>query len=172
MAEAYRLYAPYLWAALVALVVVLSIWVVTLQVRLNRLVSHNNRLFSGTTFGSFEDAMDRYVTRLEDTVVQVDNLTQLCQAVESNLLGTIQSIAIVRFNPFSDTGSDQSFAVALLDGNGSGVVLSSLFSRASTRMFAKAIVAGKSNHPLTDEEREAIERALTSRPVYSTTAPG
>src|ERR1700674_4249764 len=95
MAEAYRLYAPYLWATLVALVVVLSIWVVTLQLRLNRLVSHNNRLFSGTTFGSFEDAMDRYVTRLEDTVVQVDNLSQLCQAVESNLLGTIQRIAIV-----------------------------------------------------------------------------
>jgi hypothetical protein len=109
--------------------------------------------------------MDRYVTRLEETVVQVDSLTQLCQAVESNLLGTIQRVGIVRFNPFSDTGSDQSFAVALLDGNGSGIVLSSLFSRASTRLFAKSVVEGKSTHPLTDEEREAIEQAIESRPV-------
>src|SRR6202035_2937649 len=101
MAVAYQSYAPYLWSALVALVVVLSIWVVSLQVRLNRMMRHYNRLFSGTTFGSFEDTVD-----------QVESLTQLCQAVEGNLLGTIQRVGIVRFNPFSDTGSDQSFAVA------------------------------------------------------------
>jgi hypothetical protein len=172
MAEAYRLYAPYLWSALVALVVVLSVWIVSLQVRLNRMVRHYNRLFSGTTFGSFEDAMDRYVTRLEETVGQVDSLTQLCQAVEGNLLGTIQRVGIVRFNPFSDTGSDQSFAVALLDGNGSGIVLSSLFSRSSTRMFAKSVIEGKSNHPLTDEERQAIEQAIQSRPVTTGSLSG
>src|SRR5258708_10453398 len=154
MAEAYRLYAPYLWSALVALVLVLSIWVVTLQVRLNRMVRHYNRLFSGTTFGRFEDAMDRYVTRLDDTVARVDSLAQLCHAVESNLLGTIQRVGIVRFNPFSDTGSDQSFSVALLDGNGSGIVLSSLFSRSSTRIFAKSVIETNSNHPLTTQERQ------------------
>jgi hypothetical protein len=170
MAEAYQLYAPYLWSALVALLLVLSIWVISLQMRLNRMVRHYNRLFSGTTFGTFEDAMDRYVTRLEETVVQVDSLAQLCHAVESNLVGTIQRVGIVRFNPFSDTGSDQSFAVALLDGNGSGIVLSSLFSRASTRMFAKSVIAGKSTHPLTDEEREAIDQAMQSRPVVSSAA--
>jgi hypothetical protein len=170
MAGAYGLYAPYLWSATVALIVVLIIWVISLQVRLNRMVRHYNRLFSGTTFGTFEDAMDRYVTRLDETVAHVDSLAQLCNAVESNLLGTIQRVGIVRFNPFADTGSDQSFAVALLDGNGSGIVLSSLFSRSSTRMFAKSIVAGKSNHPLTDEEREAIDQAMQSRPALASSA--
>jgi hypothetical protein len=170
MVEAYQLYAPYLWSALVALLVVISIWVITLQLRLNRLVRHYNRLFSGTTFGTFEDAMDRYVSRLDDTVAHVDALAQLCKAVETNLLGTIQRVGIVRFNPFSDTGSDQSFAVALLDGNGSGIVLSSLFSRSSTRIFAKSVVAGKSSHPLTDEEREAIDQAMQSRPALAPTA--
>jgi hypothetical protein len=171
MAEAYQLYAPYLWSAVVALIVVLSIWVITLQVRLNHTVRHYNRLFSGTTFGTFEDAMDRYVSRLDETVAQVDSLTRLCQAVQTNLLGTIQRVGIVRFNPFSDTGSDQSFVVALLDGKGSGIVLSSLFSRASTRIFAKSVVAGKSSHPLTDEEREAIDQAMQSRPALASSAP-
>jgi len=167
MAAAYQLYAPYLWAALVALFLVLSIWLITLQLRLNRLVSHYDRLFSGTTYGTFEDAMDRYVGRLDETVSQVDSLNRLCQAVEGDLRGTIQRVGIVRFNPFADTGSDQSFAVALLDGNGSGIILSSLFSRSSTRMFAKSVVDGKSSHPLTDEEREAIAQAMAGEPATS-----
>ncbi len=164
MALAYQSYAPYLWAALVALVLVLSFWVITLQLRVNRLVRHYNRLFSGTTFGTFEEAMDRYVGRLEETVAHVDELNQFCRAVETELRTTIQRVGIVRFNPFNDTGSDQSFAIALLDGNGNGVVLSSLFSRTSTRMFAKTVVGGESPYPLTDEERAAIDQARSSRP--------
>jgi hypothetical protein len=160
MAAVFLAYAPYLWSALVALIIVLAIWVIILQLRLNRLVSQNNRLFSGTSFGTFEEAMDRYVGRLEETVAQVDALDQLCRAVETDVNGTIQRIGIVRFNPFGDVGSDQSFAVALLDGNGSGIILSSLFSRASTRLFAKAIVDGKTSHPLTDEERAAVDQAM------------
>lgn len=167
MAAAYQSYAPYLWAALTALFLVLSIWLITLQLRLNRLVRHYDRLFSGTTYGTFEDAMDRYVGRLDETVSQVDSLNRLCQAVETDLRGSVQRVGIVRFNPFPDTGSDQSFAVALLDANGSGILLSSLFSRASTRMFAKSVVDGKSTHPLTDEEREAIAQAMSSEPATS-----
>jgi hypothetical protein len=169
--ELFRIYGPYLWSALVALFLVLAIWVITIQLRLNRMVNHYNRLFSGTSFGTFEEAMDRYVGRLEETVSQVDSLNQLCRAVETDLNGTIQRVGIVRFNPFADVGSDQSFAVALLDGNGSGIILSSLFSRASTRLFAKAIVDGKSSHPLTDEERAAVDQAMTPvAPSLSTRA--
>ncbi|HLZ07266.1 MAG TPA: DUF4446 family protein, partial [Chloroflexota bacterium] len=149
MVELIGAYGPFLWSALVAVVLVLAIWIVALQARLNRMVSHYNRLFSGSTFGTFEEAMDRYVGRLEETVSQVDALNQLCRSVEADLSGTIQRVGIVRFNPFGDVGSDQSFAVALLDSHGNGIILSSLFSRASTRVFAKAIVDGNSSHPLT-----------------------
>jgi hypothetical protein len=169
MVAAYQSYAPYLGAAMVGLFLVLLIWVLTLQLRLNRLVRHYDRLFSGTTYGTFEDAMDRYVSRLDETTAHVDALNRLCQAVEADLRGTIQRVGIVRFNPFADTGSDQSFAVALLDGNGSGIILSSLFSRSSTRMFAKSVVDGKSSHPLTDEEREAIAQAMAGEPVATPT---
>jgi hypothetical protein len=163
MADAYQSYAPYLWAALVALVIVLALWIITLQLRVNRLIGHYTRLFSGTTFGTFEEAMDRYVGRLEETVDRVAALNQLCLNVQNELNGTIQKVGIVRFNPFNDVGSDQSFALALLNAKGTGIVLSSLFSRTSTRMFAKAIVEAKSPYPLTDEEREAIEQAMASK---------
>ena len=67
---------------------------------------------------------------------------------------------MVRYNPFADSGGDQSFAIALLDSLGNGVVISSLHSRSETRVFAKPVQAGNSRYPLSDEEQDAIKKAL------------
>ena len=74
---------------------------------------------------------------------------------------SVQKVGMVRFNPFDDTGGDQSFAVALMDAADNGIVLSSLHSREGTRIYSKQIIKGESRHHLTDEEREAIRRAIT-----------
>ncbi len=162
MAAVYQLYSMYLWAALLALFLVLAIWVITLQLRMNRLIHHYNRVLSDSEDGTLGDALQRYIERLDDVSGEVASLAQICQAVDTNVRRAIQRIGVVRFNPFADTGSDQSFAVALLDQNGTGIVFSSLFSRTSTRIFAKPVVDGKSTHVLTDEEQEAIDQAMSS----------
>jgi len=72
---------------------------------------------------------------------------------------SIQKVGIVRFNPFSDIGGDQSFSIALLNGNGNGIVITSLYSRGGNRIFAKPIEKGNSKYPLSTEEKEAIKRA-------------
>ena len=65
---------------------------------------------------------------------------------------------MVRFNPFEDTGGQQSFALAMLDARGSGVVISSLHSRQATRVYLKQITEGKSDTQLGNEEAEAIRQ--------------
>lgn len=92
------------------------------------------------------------------------DLNKLSQ--EINQLGTLtkssfQKSAMVRFNPFEDTGGDQSFVIALLDGTNSGIVISSLHSRNGTRVYAKQIVAGKAqSHELSKEEKEVLQKAI------------
>jgi len=76
---------------------------------------------------------------------------------------SVQHVGLVRFNPFEDTGSDQSFVIALLDAAHDGVVMSSLHGRGTTRVFAKPITAGTSPHQLSDEEAEAIRIALEDK---------
>lgn len=71
----------------------------------------------------------------------------------------IQKVGLVRFNPFSEVGGNQSFSIALLDGNNSGFVLTSLYTREGNRVYAKAITAGQSKHLLSDEEKKAIAEA-------------
>jgi hypothetical protein len=74
---------------------------------------------------------------------------------------SITKVGVVRFNPFKDTGGDQSFAIALLDSNNNGLVISSLYSREGTRIYTKPIEAGKSiNYNLSEEEQQAINKAV------------
>ena len=78
--------------------------------------------------------------------------------------GALQRVGVVRFNPYHDTGGEFSFAVALLDERGSGLVLTGLYHRDQTRVYAKPVSAWTSDQELMDEEREAIARARGETP--------
>lgn len=72
----------------------------------------------------------------------------------------IQKIGLLRFNPFHDTGGDQSFILALLDSHDTGVVISSLHTRTGTRWYAKGVLSGRGQeHELSNEEQKAIKSA-------------
>ena len=76
---------------------------------------------------------------------------------------SIQKVGIVRYNPFSDTGSDQSFSLALLDGLNNGIVVTSLYSRDGNRVYGKSLKEGKSEYSLSKEEEKAIKQALDGK---------
>jgi hypothetical protein len=80
--------------------------------------------------------------------------------VRDVLSSAIQRIGLVRFDAFEDMGGRLSFAVALLDADGTGVVFSSINGRNETRIYAKPIEFGSSRIALSDEENESIRRAL------------
>ena len=87
--------------------------------------------------------------------IDVDRVNQLANQLES----AIQRVGVVRYNPFEDTGSNQSFVLAMLDARGDGFVLSSLHSRQATRMFLKPVTGGKADSAVSEEEAEAIRVA-------------
>lgn len=71
----------------------------------------------------------------------------------------VQKVGIVRFNPFSEVGGDQSFSIALLDGNDDGLVITSFYTREGNRVYGKPIKQGSSQYALSQEEIKAIESA-------------
>jgi hypothetical protein len=72
----------------------------------------------------------------------------------------LKKVGIVRYNAFDDVGGEQSFAVALLDSDANGVVISGLYGRQDSRVYAKAIYKGQGERPLSDEEQQALGKAL------------
>ena len=80
--------------------------------------------------------------------------------LEDRVSQTLQRVGVVRFNAFEDVGSELSFALAVLNDNGNGFVLSSLYGRSETRTFVKPVREGKSDYQLSGEEIAAIKKAL------------
>lgn len=73
---------------------------------------------------------------------------------------SIQKVGVVRFDAFSRVGGNQSFAIAFLDKNDNGFVLSSLFAHESSKVYAKPVTKGASKFVISEEEQEAINKAL------------
>jgi hypothetical protein len=142
-------------------VVLLAVWVAWLQ-RSDALLRRRLRRLIGEGEGvGLDELLDRQFRRLDTVAERVEALNQLQHELEALSQQSLQKVGVIRFNPFADTGGDQSFAVALLDAAGNGVVLSSLHGRADTRIFAKPVQAGRSKHALSDEEQDAIRKALS-----------
>jgi hypothetical protein len=147
--------------ALAVAVVLLAIWVGWLQ-RSDALLRRRLRRLIGDGAGArLDELLDQQFRRLDTVSERVEALNRLHRELAALSQRSLQKVGLIRFNPFADTGGDQSFAIALLDADGNGVVLSSLHGRADTRIFAKQVHAGRSTHALSAEEQDAIRKALT-----------
>jgi hypothetical protein len=146
---------------------VLLVAILILVRRTSRLAKRLASLTQGSDAQSLEAVLGGHMERVRQVVADVGRVEARTAIVERDLLGSFGRIGLVRFNPFEDTGGNQSFALALLDGHGDGFVVSSLHARAGTRVYAKAIVKGASETALSTEESEALRIAL-AKPVPGT----
>ncbi len=124
-----------------------------------RLLVHYNSLTKGIDPKTLMNALQGIQhTIAEHERVQGVTKNELQKIKESAKLH-IQQVVLKRFNPFGDTGGDQSFILAILDGNKDGVVITSLHSRENTRFYVKSVEGGAGiDHPLSDEEQKIINR--------------
>jgi len=149
---------------LVVAVLVLLVVAVLLARRIGGLRRRLDRMTRGADGVSLDAILDAHVDKVYAVARELDELSARSAVLEAAGRRAIQRIGLVRFNPFEDTGGNQSFALALTDAAGDGVVVSSLHSRTGTRVYAKAINAGRAEGALSDEEAEALRVAM-SRPT-------
>jgi hypothetical protein len=117
------------------------------------------RFFLGKKAKDLEDtivALEDHITKLKIAKEKIEGDIAL---INQKLRKSIRGLETVRFNPFPDQGSNQSFAIGILNEENDGVVISSLYSRERMSVFAKPVKDGKSEFELTTEEKEALARA-------------
>jgi hypothetical protein len=146
----------------VVLAVVLVFAIIGLAVQNRRITSLEVRLLRltrGNDDGNLQDVLETHLDTVARVADELDSLAARSAVLEARSLRSFQRLGFVRFNPFEDTGSNQSFALALLDGRDDGLVISSLHSRTGTRIYAKAVTGGRPDAPMSDEEAQAVEMA-------------
>ena len=129
-----------------------AIWTIVTEKRLKR-------FFLGRKAKDLEDT----IIILEQEIIKLnkarDNIEKEIAVINTKLKKSIRGLEAIRFNPFPDQGSNQSFAIGMLDEEGDGLVISSLYSRERMSIFAKPVKNGKSEYELSTEEKEALRRA-------------
>jgi hypothetical protein len=142
----------------VVFILTLLLLVVARQTR--RIDARLAGLTRGAGGHDLEAVLDAHLDKVYAVARELDELTARAAVLEAAQRRSFQRVGLVRFNPFEETGGNQSFALALLDAAGNGWVLSSLHARSGTRVYAKAIKAGRADAALSDEESAAIGQAM------------
>ena len=142
------------------LLTIVIIWLVLLSFYLIRTVSNYKKLTRGTNNLNLEQVLERLTATVDLDAKRINQLTEEVAKLELAGRLNIQKHALIRFNPFEDTGGDQSFVAAFLDGENNGIVISSLHSRNGTRVYAKSVASGNpASHEFSREEKEVVEKA-------------
>ena len=138
------------------IIFLLLIWNILLEIKLKKLLGSKN--------GSLDDAIGSLRKDTEILKKHAEKTSEKLEIVDKKLKKTISGNETVRFNPFKGTGSgsNQSFATALINSEGNGVVISSIYSRDHISVFSKPIKDLSSEYELTVEEKTALQKAKES----------
>ena len=138
----------------------LLIATVALFQRTRRLAARFESITRGSGERSVEAILDAHLSRVHDAIRQVEAVEGRTVVLERDLKRSFSKVGLVRYNPFEDTGGNQSFALALLDSHGDGFLVSSLHARNQTRVYAKGVRGGVCDSGASAEEAEALRVAM------------
>ena len=142
------------------LLITLALWLAILTIVLVNTVIHYRKLMKGANKLRIDQLLEKIVEEQKIIIKRISELSTGLIEQQKESKSHFQKHSLIRFNPFEDSGGDQSFTVTFLDGQNNGVVLSSLHSRQGTRIYAKGVIDAKpSSHQFSKEEKEAVEKA-------------
>lgn len=138
---------------------VILLVIIYFQMRISNLKDRYESMMTDKDGQSFESMVLARLDDIQNAKDDIENLDKRCNVLKDQLGKCVQKVGVVRFNAFDDTGSDLSFAIALLDEKNDGVVISSIYGRSEARCYAKPINNSDSSYVLSDEEKQAIKNS-------------
>ena len=126
-----------------------------------------NKILSTGNSDNIKDTLTNYVQEVKFIKNSLNSVSMKCEDISHQITGSMQKVGFVRYNAFDDIGSDLSFSIALLDGKSDGFVMSNIYARDESNVYAKPIKSGQSTYQLSVEEKEAVENAMSGREKLS-----
>ena len=138
----------------------LTLWLGAVSYFLFKNIHHYNTLIKTGDRNTLSGILDQLLSRAKGNQQSIQQIDDRLKEQEKKSQFQIQKIGLLRYNPFADTGGEQSFVISLLDHHNSGMILTSLQGRSGTRWYAKQVKKGKGTEfELSKEEEEAVKKA-------------
>jgi hypothetical protein len=134
-------------------IILILFWILIIEIRLKK-------IFSGFKAKNAEVLISEVTKKTKELEENKKRVDEKISIIERRLDQSIRCIETIRFNPFPEVGGNQSFAISLLNDEGNGVIISSLYARDRMSLFAKPIKEGKSEFELTKEEKSVLKKTL------------
>lgn len=163
-------YTPYIIVVLFIWCLVITSYCISTSKRLGLMLKKRALRLEDGNIGDISDSINEITNEIGKIEVNIGQLIRGQRETDKRVTGCVQRYGMVRFNAFVDVGGEQSFALALLDDKGTGLVLSNIYGRQDSRMYVKEMVDGKSDKPLSDEEKNAVGLAFGREATRVTTS--
>ena len=153
--------SEYFILGMAVIMLVLAVLVILSYSKLSKIKKEYSQFMKKVGKGEdIDEVLKKYLDKVEDVESNNRETEKYCERLEKEMATCIKKTGMIRYNAFQDTGSDLSFALALLDGNDNGVILNGIYSREMSNIYAKQVVDGKAVNKLSEEEQEALEMAV------------
>ncbi len=157
--ETMREFDVLIMLGIIGLLLILIILQIVNKVHMNKLSKRYNKLLRNSKEENIENLVIEYGNRVEKILGYTKDVHNAYKGIDERISGCIQKIGMVRYKAFEDIGSDLSYSIALLDETDTGIIITGIYGRDNSTTFAKPIDNGISKYDLSDEEKEAIEKA-------------
>ena len=149
---------------LTTLILILFAWMTWLTIRVQKSISHYGNLTKETNSKNLQQALEMLLKNQDASGEELKKINLNIENIKKDASLHIQKVGFVRYNPFENTGGNQSFVIALLNALNNGIIISSLHSRSGPRWYVKWIENGKGKElDLSKEEEEAIKIAQKAK---------
>ncbi|MBE5944754.1 MAG: DUF4446 family protein [Lachnospiraceae bacterium] len=142
-------------------VVLLIIFVFLIIHKMNIISRKYNALMSGKKGADLEQIIRVRFKEMDKVKANAKKVTREHKDIQSHLSSCFNKMGLVKYDAFNEMAGKLSFVLALLDQDNTGVVINAMHSREGCHIYAKEIIKGESYIPLSDEEKEALEKAKT-----------
>lgn len=149
---------------LLILIIVLGVLFVIQLGKYNKLNRKFQAFMTGSDGASLEEktaALFSDVRRLKEHDLRHKNDIQ---EITETLYNCYQKIGIVKYDAFREMGGQLSFSIAMLDQKDNGYIINSVHSANGCYVYTKEIENGQSAIELSEEEKDALQKAINSLP--------
>ena len=151
--------------AIISLIIniILIVMVIISYIRIRNINKNNTNFMKKLGDGkNIQEDLEKYIQRVINLEEGLSETNTYCKQLDGRIQECVQKIGVVRYSAYKDSGSDLSFAVALLDEKNNGVVFNGIYSREMSNIYAKPIENGISKYSMTAEENQALLKAMKS----------
>jgi hypothetical protein len=147
--------------AIAVAAVALALYVVVWMRRVRRA---QRALLSGAPVADLVEFAVGMQARQEIVEARAEELAALVERARSDVAAALQRIGLQRFDAYDGAEGLQSTALALLDGSGHGVVVSTIQDAGSARVYVKRVRAGAADDVALAPEEQAAVTAARAKP--------